>query len=793
MKKRGFSNVAILILLAIVLLVLVWSLIIPLIKEEGEVAGIKGQLLKGEISIKNINQNGPTMSILLVRGRTEGLQLNISGGTTTYSPSIDFFSVVDTSFSMFGDKLTSAKNSNTDLINSILNVPQPTSHRIGLVSYNTGADTGFHELSRDTNSLTTTVDGWSATGDTCICCGINKAILGFEPLQPSPPLEEDIAQLDTESELNFVQLDAPACSDIGDCASPQICEKVECISNACVYSPVTDGTSCNDRNMCTSSETCSNGACVPGDTVTCPDDGIACTNEACNAYTGTCSIISVHGRCSNGIYCDGVEICNPTLGCQPGVPIDCSDSYECTTSETCNEAINRCDYNFDDVYCENNDLDICNPPGSDPSGCISLPSDELLLDMRFDDDLTDGIATDSSTYANDGTCSGSTCPTYLEDSGVDGKGAYLFGETSNFLTLPAINPGEEITIMGWIKKTTPTINTERVICQFDITYKWCLFISNSKPGATFSTRDGASNFFVYSFTIRVPLNEWTHIAATYDGDDKVRIYFNGNLIKESGVLGSGPISSSDGSATIGRTGPTAGKIFEGMMDNMKIYSRALSGDEIKDIIDSDIAAICGDGAIQAGESCDDGNTAPGDGCSEICQLEEYPRAVILMSDGVADTTCSEQGTGDAKLDAIQAAQEANALGISVYTIGFGTPGSTDFDEDTLREIASAGGGEYFSADITGLTDIYAEAITSITSQYGVATNYNQIKVVFYNEETTEVHIITDPPTVPFETKQYEFNPTIENIIKIEIYPAVLSSTGELIVSDFPKDVWKFNP
>jgi cysteine-rich repeat protein len=32
-------------------------------------------------------------------------------------------------------------------------------------------------------------------------------------------------------------------------------------------------------------------------------------------------------------------------------------------------------------------------------------------------------------------------------------------------------------------------------------------------------------------------------------------------------------------------------------------------------------ARCGNGVLEAGEECDDGNTDSGDGCSATCQLE----------------------------------------------------------------------------------------------------------------------------------------------------------------------------
>ncbi len=45
-------------------------------------------------------------------------------------------------------------------------------------------------------------------------------------------------------------------------------------------------------------------------------------------------------------------------------------------------------------------------------------------------------------------------------------------------------------------------------------------------------------------------------------------------------------------------------------------------------------AICGDGSIESGEQCDDGNTANGDCCSSTCQFE-YP-AICRASAGACD-------------------------------------------------------------------------------------------------------------------------------------------------------------
>jgi len=55
------------------------------------------------------------------------------------------------------------------------------------------------------------------------------------------------------------------------------------------------------------------------------------------------------------------------------------------------------------------------------------------------------------------------------------------------------------------------------------------------------------------------------------------------------------------------------------------------------------ADICGNGALEAGEQCDDGNVFPGDGCSPTCTLE--PTLVAggeFCGDGIVQATVGEQ-------------------------------------------------------------------------------------------------------------------------------------------------------
>jgi len=94
------------------------------------------------------------------------------------------------------------------------------------------------------------------------------------------------------------------------------------------------------------------------------------------------------------------------------------------------------------------------------------------------------------------------------------------------------------------------------------------------------------------------------------------------------------------------------------------------------------------------------------------------KIIVLLTDGVNNS---------GKIQPLDAAKMAQALGIKVYTIGAGTTGTVpfpvtdefgnkhyeqaqfDLDEDTLKKIADMTGGEYFrAADTDSLRRIYAE-------------------------------------------------------------------------------------
>ncbi|MCK4650320.1 VWA domain-containing protein [Candidatus Pacearchaeota archaeon] len=114
------------------------------------------------------------------------------------------------------------------------------------------------------------------------------------------------------------------------------------------------------------------------------------------------------------------------------------------------------------------------------------------------------------------------------------------------------------------------------------------------------------------------------------------------------------------------------------------------------------------------------------------------QSIVMMSDGNANTQCTEQGTGSASGDAIQAACDAyNNHGIKVYTIGFGSGANVQ----TLTQMASCADGSFYSA-VDDLVDIY-ETIAEELIQTAYYEQTVQISGDFFSQLFPDSYIEFD--------------------------------------------------
>ncbi|MGB0716276.1 MAG: hypothetical protein ACPGXK_10380 [Phycisphaerae bacterium] len=188
----------------------------------------------------------------------------------------------------------------------------------------------------------------------------------------------------------------PDCNDNIDCTT----DSCDPNTGQCVNTPV--DSACDNGLFCDGVETCDplNG-CVGGDPVDC-NDSVSCTVDSCDEDADQCVNSPQDSLCDNTQFCDGAETCDPINDCQPGTPVDCNDNVSCT-NDVCNEMTDSCDNTPDDSNCSNglfcDGVETCDPtndcqPGT-PVDCDDSV-DCTKDNCNEDTDSCDNVATDSN-------------------------------------------------------------------------------------------------------------------------------------------------------------------------------------------------------------------------------------------------------------------------------------------------------------------------------------------------------------------------------------------------------------
>jgi hypothetical protein len=84
---------------------------------------------------------------------------------------------------------------------------------------------------------------------------------------------------------------------------------------------------------------------------------------------------------------------------------------------------------------------------------------------------------------------------------------------------------------------------------------------------------------------QLPLDTWTHLAATYDGAQQ-RLFINGTQVAQRAQ--SGPALISSGALRIGGNS-VWGEYFQGRIDEVRIYNHALTAAQIQEDMNTPIA------------------------------------------------------------------------------------------------------------------------------------------------------------------------------------------------------------
>jgi hypothetical protein len=207
-------------------------------------------------------------------------------------------------------------------------------------------------------------------------------------------------------------------------------------------------------------------------------------------------------------------------------------------------------------------------------------SSELSEDFYlFDDSLVglwhlNGDALDSSGNANDGTVSGAS-----STSGLFNTNAYDFDGVDNYINLgnsSSLNT-EKFTASFWI--LPQDFSTRNNLLSKEDSANWTSAVGvDGENKVTFWINDGS--WIRLNSSSNINLNEWVHVTLTYDNLIK-KIYINGEL-DITQVAPNINLNSST-NLIIGATSNTFNYNFDGKIEEVGLWNRALSEKEIKDL------------------------------------------------------------------------------------------------------------------------------------------------------------------------------------------------------------------
>jgi len=182
---------------------------------------------------------------------------------------------------------------------------------------------------------------------------------------------------------------------------------------------------------------------------------------------------------------------------------------------------------------------------------------------------------DTNEYSGESGNASTTVGSPSITSGL-GQSAYLFEESSNGERLEAsLNrpTNTEITASAWIYPY-PSADSRAPIFRADRFY----FQHYSNDRIATYWYGSQDNGYHYSTSGSVNTDEWSHVVTTWDDNGNIDFYVNGDYINTVSGVGGGPRDELD-SIRIGQE--NGGRRFNGKIQDVRIYDRALTQDEVQ--------------------------------------------------------------------------------------------------------------------------------------------------------------------------------------------------------------------
>jgi len=210
-------------------------------------------------------------------------------------------------------------------------------------------------------------------------------------------------------------------------------------------------------------------------------------------------------------------------------------------------------------------------------GCFA-DANFVVAHWKFDDD-----ANDSSGNGYDGTIYGDPC---FVTGQIDG--ALDFDGTADYVNTYSVGLDlwgiDTIAVSAWIYPRTTLGDTGHIISDYykSNTLGWFVNFSTSD---TFGATNISSTRSRGRGSSALALNQWHHVAAIIYPTDYPDIYVNGQLDNDSSSGGdpTTQLYMGNGNVMIGRQSNPDERYFNGKIDEVRIYNKALDSNEIEQL------------------------------------------------------------------------------------------------------------------------------------------------------------------------------------------------------------------
>ncbi len=276
-------------------------------------------------------------------------------------------------------------------------------------------------------------------------------------------------------------------------------------------------------------------------------------------------------------------------------------------------------------------LQYCNSTNWTAIGPKSSLSAGLVGHWTLDE--TSGASIADSAGSNTGTWTDGVNNDVAEETTTGQNGtALIFDGSDDEVTIPhfALSGTSGLTIASWVYLDN-AVTDPRIISKNDTAFNsghdWALFMDDSGGNERLTTRlrtsgNSAAHRFISSYNL--PLDEWHHVAVTYNETTAlISMYVDGIFHSSQTHPDGGPIDAGNAgrNIAIGNSG-SGGRFWDGMLDDIRVYERALSATDIQKLYNN-TARLC---------------TAPPEDLVAHWDMDETSGASI------ADTTGTNTGT-----------------------------------------------------------------------------------------------------------------------------------------------------